>query len=89
MHFLQAINSDLSVLIVCNKTGGTIKGDKKKTAKVTCSGKEIVKCVCCGVNITASLVKFCITIGNTFSQLDGNLMGVSFMVPALWVPFEE
>jgi len=30
MHFLQAINSDLSVLIGCNKTGGTIKGDKKK-----------------------------------------------------------
>ena len=30
MHFLQAINSDLSVLIVCNKTGGTINGDKKK-----------------------------------------------------------
>ena len=25
MHFLQAINSDISVLIVCNKTGGTIK----------------------------------------------------------------
>ena len=30
MHFLQAINSDPSVLIVCNKTGGTIKGDIKK-----------------------------------------------------------
>ena len=30
MHFLQAINSDLNVLIVCNKTGGTIKGDIKK-----------------------------------------------------------
>jgi len=30
MHFLQAINSDLSVLIVCNKTGGTIKRDIKK-----------------------------------------------------------
>jgi hypothetical protein len=30
MHFLQAVNSDLSVLIVCNKTGGTIKGDIKK-----------------------------------------------------------
>ena len=30
MHFLQAIESDLSVLIVCNKTGGTIKGDTKK-----------------------------------------------------------
>jgi len=29
MHFLQAIKSDLSVLIVCNKTGGTIKGDIK------------------------------------------------------------
>jgi len=27
MRFLQAISSDLSVLIVCNKTGGTIKGD--------------------------------------------------------------
>jgi len=27
MHFLQAINSDLRVLIVCSKTGGTIKGD--------------------------------------------------------------
>jgi len=25
MRFLQAINSDVSVLIVCNKTGGTIK----------------------------------------------------------------
>ena len=35
MHFLQAINSDLSVLIVCNKTGGTIKGDIKKK-KVVC-----------------------------------------------------
>ena len=33
MHFLQAINSDLSVLIVCNKTGGTTKGDKKKFHK--------------------------------------------------------
>ena len=32
MHFLQAIKSDLSVLIVCNKTGGTIKGDKKKSS---------------------------------------------------------
>jgi len=31
MHFLQAINSDISVLIVCsNKTVGTIKGDIKK-----------------------------------------------------------
>ena len=30
MHFLQTVNSDLSVLIVCNKTGGTIKGDIKK-----------------------------------------------------------
>ena len=30
MHFLQAINSDIGVLIVCNKTGGTIKGDIKK-----------------------------------------------------------
>jgi len=29
MHFLQAINNDISVLIVCNKTGGTIKGEKK------------------------------------------------------------
>jgi len=32
MHFLQAINNDLSVLIVCNKTGGTIKGDIKNKA---------------------------------------------------------
>ena len=32
MHFIQAINSDLSVLIVCNKTGGTIKGDMKNVA---------------------------------------------------------
>jgi len=33
MHFLQAINSDISVLIVCNKTCGTIKGDIKKLYK--------------------------------------------------------
>jgi len=30
MHILQAINSDLNVLIVCNKIGGTINGDIKK-----------------------------------------------------------
>ena len=29
MYFLQAINSDISVLIVCNKIGGTIKEDIK------------------------------------------------------------
>ena len=34
MHFLQAINSDISVLIVCNKTGGTIKGDIKKMLNI-------------------------------------------------------
>jgi hypothetical protein len=37
MNFLQAINTDISVLIVCNKTGGTIKkGDiylKKKYSR--------------------------------------------------------
>ena len=37
MHFLQAISSDLSVLIVCNKTGGTIKGDIKKIPNVKCT----------------------------------------------------
>jgi hypothetical protein len=37
MHFLQAINSDPSVLIVCNKTGGTIKGDIKKKDQPTYS----------------------------------------------------
>jgi hypothetical protein len=31
MHFLEAINSDISVLIVRNKTVGTIKGDIKNT----------------------------------------------------------
>ena len=35
MHFLQAINSDISVLIVCNKTGGTIEGDIKKNLSPT------------------------------------------------------
>jgi len=39
MHFLQAINSDISVLIVCNKTGGTIKGDIKKI-KFVCATNE-------------------------------------------------
>ena len=34
MSFLQAIKSDLSVLIVCNKTGGTIKGDIKNILSV-------------------------------------------------------
>ena len=37
MHFLQAINSDISVLIVCNKTGGTIKGDIKKIMDILTS----------------------------------------------------
>ena len=40
MHFLQAINSDLSVLIVCNKTGGTIKRRYKKNLVV---GKETAR----------------------------------------------
>ena len=43
MHFLQAINSDLSVLIVCNKTGGTIEGDIKK--KLTAVNKVDSKIV--------------------------------------------
>ena len=34
MPFLQAINNDLSVLIDCNKTGGTIKGDIKKNPEI-------------------------------------------------------
>ena len=37
MHFLQAINSDISVLIVCNKIGGTIKGDIKKKVEISSS----------------------------------------------------
>jgi len=48
MHFLQAINSDISVLIVCNKTGGTIKGDiKKKKFRTALSlklGKSLSVC---------------------------------------------
>ena len=36
MYFLHAINSDLSVLIVCNKPGGTIKGD----IKIIIAGKK-------------------------------------------------
>ena len=32
MHFLQAISSDVSVFIVCSKTGGTIK--RRYTKKV-------------------------------------------------------
>ena len=39
MRFLQAINSDISVLRVCNKTGGTIKGDIKKNFRET-TGEE-------------------------------------------------
>jgi len=39
MHFLQAINSDISVLIVCNKTGGTIKGDIKKIRNLRTTAK--------------------------------------------------
>ena len=33
-RFTAAINSDLSVFIVCNKTGGTIKGDIKKNIQI-------------------------------------------------------
>ena len=44
MHFLQAINSDLSVLIVCNKTGGTIKGDIKIVALLIHNGQYLVIC---------------------------------------------
>ena len=44
MHFL--INSDISVLIVCNKTGGTIKGDitKKNSEGRTKYGMQINGC---------------------------------------------
>jgi len=51
MHFLQAINSDLSVLIVCNKTIGTIKGDIKKFPLLIIDTRNVVlfyrtKCLC-------------------------------------------
>jgi len=42
MHFLQAINSDLNVLIVCNKTGGTIKGDIKKNSHTLPASPKII-----------------------------------------------
>ena len=42
MHFLQAINSDISVLIVCNKTGGTIKGDIKKNMLIGCDVQMLI-----------------------------------------------
>ena len=42
MHFLQIINSDISVLIVCNKTGGTIKGDIKKIHAETMDSRRII-----------------------------------------------
>ena len=40
MNFLQALNSDISVLIVCNKTGGTIKGDKKTIGELVEVGRR-------------------------------------------------
>jgi len=43
MHFLQAINSNLTVLIVCNKTGGTIKGDIKKIGIIGFSILEVIR----------------------------------------------
>ena len=45
MHFLQAINSDISVLIVCNKTGGTIKGDIKKKKNFPSGDENLVQSV--------------------------------------------
>ena len=73
MHFLQAINSDISVLIVCNKTGGTIKGDIKK--------KYIYKHRKCThillghhfINNTRNT--------NTFQPLEGHLQGAQ-MIPS-------
>ena len=41
MYFLQAINSDISVLIVCNKTGGTIKGDAYNKKKLFADDSSI------------------------------------------------
>jgi len=41
MHFLQAINSDINVLIVCKKSGGSIKGDLKK--KIGTVGENLVQ----------------------------------------------
>jgi hypothetical protein len=35
MNFLQAIKSDISVRIVCNKTGGTINRDIKKISFIS------------------------------------------------------
>ena len=43
MHFLQTINSDISVLIVCNKTGGTIKGDIKKNPSLLAGGSTTMR----------------------------------------------
>ena len=37
----KPINSDISVLTVCNKTGGTIKGDIKKIGSVKDKVKEL------------------------------------------------
>ena len=64
MHFLQAINSDISVLIVCNKTGGTIKGDIEKKLShsiytihlikkpcIKLANKTFITNLCSGLNV--------------------------------------
>jgi len=54
MHFLQAINSDLSVLIVCYKTGGTIKGDIKKIRSNYGRCSDIDLCLLIAYSLTVS-----------------------------------
>ena len=81
MHFLQAINSDLSVLIVCNKTGGTIKGDIKKIllSRLTPYAEEVIEDHQCGFrNRSTTDHIFCIrqTLeknGNTMKQCISSL----------------
>ena len=66
MYFLQAINSDLSVLIVCNKTGGTIKGDITKKFIGNSSHKHYVisQITLCGKHPSYTIHK-CSAVGVT------------------------
>ena len=47
MRFLQAINSDLNVFIVCNKTGGTITVNIKKKIVLLMRGESNNKFMLC------------------------------------------
>ena len=89
MHFLQAINSNISVLIVCNKTGGTIKRRYKEILRLLSHDFNFI-ILFCFMLLCGSCVATIWTVCLGFDEIYQRLLSLKLQIlkmPRIWQPW--